>query len=1565
MTGVGTQLGLLLWKNWLLQKRKVLVTIFEIALPLLFAAFLLLMRSYVPYNDFPNPTVYDPFTVNRFSRTLIPPTSTRNSTPPLYWKIAFSPSTNLTRDIASRMVDNMKPISSLIRVGSAVGFETEDEMVKFFKKQNTSSSDYLAGVAFHDIDETDLDLPTDIKYSIRLQSSPRNSPEGLVAQIQWPTTYLFPFYQFPIPREKNSTRGGFPGWKTRNVSVLLRRYPYPPYYDDRYVSILQFNFPDVIMFGVILIALNIARSVTHEKEKRLKESMKMMGLSNWIHWTAWFLKSLIYCFIVMILMSIFFLVPLKSVGAAVVNNTEPLILFIFLMMYSIATIMYSFMISSFFSKANSATVAAGGLFFVSYTPYYFSLLWYESVSLAGKISIGLFCHNTAMGYGGLLIALFEGTGTGVTWENINEPVSVDDDLTFLTVIILLGGCSVFYGLVTWYVEAVFPGEYGMPKPWYFFATRDYWLGPKLIKVDVIEDHELVAEKSIGDGDFFEAEPKDLKPGVKIRQLRKVFDKGKVAVNGVSMNMFKGQITVLLGHNGAGKTTTLSMLTVCFLRPAMKGLTKSEAAGEVDHYVEATGLTDKRKQYAKSLSGGMKRKLSVGIALIADSKVVMLDEPTSGMDPDARRFTWDLLQRHREDRTILLTTHFMDEADLLGDRIAVMSHGVLQCFGSSLFLKKKYGVGYHMAMVKEPECDTQTITKVIQSFVPGALMESNAGAELSFVLPEESVTHFEALFTKIEKEKQELKISGYGASLTTMEEVFLKVGEQSEENLSELNGFTNQVYLRDETNALNPQQNPVDYEATTAIDGANGTTVHPAKDNHNDGPACPDCDGWSHLTGGIPEEEQLDPLTLTTEPYGESIVHYANGVGNLSTSMTRRLGHLYASQFGNTTSVEFVNSTEREGMIDYLLDSAVPDIPNFNRLNLVSATFNEIGPVIVATGYFNNQPYHCAPLALSSISNAYMKYFIGEEYSITPINHPLPATLEQQLLEGTAELGYGSLMAFDLIFGLSFLSSSFAVFLIQEIATKAKHLQFISGIQLSNFWISRLLWDLFVYSIPCLLIILMFLISGLEAYSTEGRAGVAFVIFLMHGWAVIPLTYLLSFMFKEPSTGYARIIILNMFLSLLMYFIVEILKVEDFDLLQVANILDNVFMLVPPYAMAVAIDDLYVMYQTRLVCFSLPPVSNRYCDQEGFNYGQDYFRWSDGGIGRPITYMAFTGLFYFALVFVVDSRAGRRLFSYIGRKVCRKSKQLVFSEMLKDTGAAIDDDVSAERERVNGAGKTTTFKMLTGDEAMTTGHAYIDGYNVKTETKQAQQRMGYCPQFDALIDKMTGRETLTMFARLRGVPEKDIPDEVNQLMKAFMFEEHADKIAGAYSGGNRRKLSTAIALVGEPPVVFLDEPTTGMDPVARRSLWDSLSVVRESGKCIILTSHSMEECEALCTRLAIMVNGQFKCLGSTQHLKTRFGEGYTILARVFPDSPLEPLKEFIRTNFPGAKLKDEHQNMVHYHITTEGLTWGQVFGDMERNKTELAIEDYSVSQTSLEQVFLNFARRQREDPNESK
>lgn len=128
---------------------------------------------------------------------------------------------------------------------------------------------------------------------------------------------------------------------------------------------------------------------------------------------------------------------------------------------------------------------------------------------------------------------------------------------------------------------------------------------------------------------------------------------------------------------------------------------------------------------------------------------MLDEPTSGMDPSARRFTWDLLQQQKEGRTILLTTHFMDEADILGDRIAIMAEGNIKCCGSSLFLKNKYGVGYHMIIVKEPHCDVSRVIDVVSSHVPTAKVESNIG-ELKALLPRVVIYASPKLKKKLEK-----------------------------------------------------------------------------------------------------------------------------------------------------------------------------------------------------------------------------------------------------------------------------------------------------------------------------------------------------------------------------------------------------------------------------------------------------------------------------------------------------------------------------------------------------------------------------------------------------------------------------------------------------------------------------------------------------------------------------------------------------------------------------------------------------------------------------------------------
>ncbi|KAF7243057.1 ATP-binding cassette sub-family A member 3 [Varanus komodoensis] len=480
------------------------------------------------------------------------------------------------------------------------------------------------------------------------------------------------------------------------------------------------------------------------------------------------------------------------------------------------------MVSTFFSRANVAAATGGFLYFFSYIPYFFISPRYDLMTHDQKLSSCLL-SNVALAMGAQLIGMFEGKGTGVQWRDLIKPVSVDDNFTLAHVLGMLLLDSVLYGLVAWYVEAVFPGEYGIPQPWYFFLLPSYWCGSPQTILGKEKEEEEDPEKALK-SQYLEEEPSDLVSGIKIKHLSKSFKAGnktKQAVRDLTLNMYEGQITVLLGHNGAGKTTTLSILTglypptsgqayingyeitqdMTLIRKSLglcpqhdvlfdhmtveehlrfysglKGYPVEKCPEEISRILYILNLQEKRACLSKALSGGMKRKLSIGIAFIGDSKVVMLDEPTSGMDPVSRRGTWELLQQQRSSRTILLTTHFMDEADLLGDRIAIMAKGELQCCGSPLFLKHKYGAGYHMVMVKEPCCNLGEIARLIHHYVPKASLESNAGAELSFILPKESTHRFEALFTELELRREELGIASYGASVTTMEEVFLRVGK---------------------------------------------------------------------------------------------------------------------------------------------------------------------------------------------------------------------------------------------------------------------------------------------------------------------------------------------------------------------------------------------------------------------------------------------------------------------------------------------------------------------------------------------------------------------------------------------------------------------------------------------------------------------------------------------------------------------------------------------------------------------------------------------------------------------
>ncbi|CAN0168144.1 unnamed protein product, partial [Discosporangium mesarthrocarpum] len=209
--------------------------------------------------------------------------------------------------------------------------------------------------------------------------------------------------------------------------------------------------------------------------------------------------------------------------------------------------------------------------------------------------------------------------------------------------------------------------------------------------------------------------------------------------------------------------------------------------------------------------------------------------------------------------------------------------------------------------------------------------------------------------------------------------------------------------------------------------------------------------------------------------------------------------------------------------------------------------------------------------------------------------------------------------------------------------------------------------------------------------------------------------------------------------------------------------------------------------------------------------------------------------------------------------------------------------------INGAGKSSTLAMLSGELTeipATSGEAFLAGYNVSTNPEDIHRLVGYCPQFDALFATLTAREHLRLYAAIKGIPASQVESAVDEKIHEMGLTQYADRLAGGFSGGNKRKLSVAIAMIGDPQIVFLDEPSTGMDPMARRFMWDVITrIVTENKECaMILTTHSMEECEALCQRIGIMVGGRIRCLGSSQHLKTRFGKGYQLEVSVSPNTP---------------------------------------------------------------------------------
>uniref|UniRef100_A0AAX7W198 ABC transporter domain-containing protein n=1 Tax=Astatotilapia calliptera TaxID=8154 RepID=A0AAX7W198_ASTCA len=1556
------------------------------------------------------------------------------------------------RNVYNSTSEMLKLLSTFLRCLDLDKFEaasTEGQLVNRALDLLTNGT-FWAGIVFENLQLNSSLPPPYVKYKIRMDVdevestrtvrrrswSPgaRDNPYNDLRYIWGGFAYLQDMIDHGIIRAHTS--------KTQPLGVFAQQMPYPCYVDDAILPMF------LILAFMYTVCMTI-KGLVLEKELRLKEVLRAVGVQNGALWFSVLTENIV-------------LLVVPCYGK-ILQYSDPSVIFVFFLVFCVATISQCFFISVFFSKANLAAACGGLIYFVLYLPHVLCYAWRDVMGFGAKVAVSLL-SCVAFGYGCENFSKFEEQGVGIQWHNIAKSPEDGGRYTFITSIIMMLIDAVLYWVLTWYIENVFPGQYGIPKPWYFPFTASYWRGT----APVIDDKPKHMEKP----------PPNMTAGVSIQNLVKIYKTGKkLAVDGLSVDFYENQITSFLGHNGAGKTTTMSILTGLFpptsgtalingydIRTDMdsirtylgmcpqhnvlfneltveehiyfyarlKGRSRQEVKTEMDQMIKDVGLPHKRKELAKNLSGGMQRKLSVAIAFVGGSKIIILDEPTAGVDPYARRGIWELLLKYKQGRTIILSTHHMDEADILGDRIAIISHGKMRCCGSSIFLKKCFGSGYYLTLVRDGSgkmtaqrngiisqakggkkvsacfgiifvtfhpANLSAVGQLVQRHVPEAIFLESIGQEITYILPYGGAKDgtFGTLFRELDRAMADLGLTSYGISDTTLEESPSDSGRGSAV-------ITGWKLIRQQFLALFIKRF---HHARRSRKGLIAQVVLPAFF------VC-----LSLIFSLIvPPFTEFPPLELQPWMYGlPQTTFYSNdGPGNMEVSQVVE-SLLNKPGFGtrcmkgdpipnlpcSSTGSDWFTPSVDQSVADIFLNGnwsmsnpspgcecgtpkrtmMLPDCPpgagglpppqriqnttdtllnltGRNMTDFLVKTFEKSANAnpstccslyqlsVLLQVWFYNQLRHAVASFFSVANNGILRGNLPagqdpRQYGISVTNHPLNLSKEQLASAAMATTSTDVVVSICVIFAMSFIPASFVLFLIQERVNKAKHLQFVSGVNPAVYWLANFAWDMCNYIVPCFIVIVIFLAFQQKAYVSPPNLPALILLLIFYGWAITPMMYPFSFIFSVPSTAYVVLTCINLFIGINSSVATFIMELFDDDVSLLRFQMKQVLLIFPHFCLGRGLIDM------------------------AKNQATDRFKnplsWEM--VGKNLCAMSIQGIVMFAVTILIQykffwkwlpaeeedidvARERRRVYEGEARsdllRICDLTKVssfgalYIFSECFGLLG-------------INGAGKTTTFKMLTGDIPVSSGEAFLNGYSIRTEMRSVHQNMGYCPQFDALDELLTGREHVEFYARLRGVPAREVAMVAEWGVQKLGLAKYSNKSAGTYSGGNKRKLSTAIALIGCPPVIFLDEPTTGMDPKARRFLWDCiLSVIRE-GRSVVLTSHSMEECEALCTRMAIMVNGRFKCLGSIQHLKSRFGDGYTVIVRVGGSPPaLKPVEDFVQKTFPGSVLKEKHHNTLQYQFPHAQGALANIFSQFTRHQRRLRVEDYSVSQTTLDQV----------------
>ena len=1276
----------------------------------------------------------------------------------------------------------------------------------------------------------------------------------------------------------------------------------------------------------------------------------------------------------------------------------------------------------------------------------------------------------------------------------------------------------------------------------------------------------------------------------LRDVTKVYGDGKMACNKISFNLFRNEIFALLGRNGAGKTSLINVLIgmydatsgqaiykennileesnmnefrnklgICpqhdILFPKLtvrehlemfcyfKGFDVNKIKEEVDNTLNDFRIHDIENILAGTLSAGQRRKLSIAISVIGGSEVIFLDEPSSGMDITSRRNLWEILKKIIEKKIIILTTHYMEEASVLGNRIGIMAEGVLKCIGTPLFLIEKYGKFLSVNIYKDKNANNNDIINYFNSKAEGIETEILT-QEILIRIPknkpgtEEKNINIQSFFSDLDNNLKKLKIKNYSASMPTLEDVFLNIGSVRLEEEEMLNSgkideekneqiLFKQKYIKDfsKTEKFFFDAKALLKKRTFQIYRDTKTFMLEIL-----------CPILLVLVGCIVVQidifEDSKPLICNNESlakFGKQVIYYGDINDNRA---------IYNNfQFSDTNvTTAFLESEKpssssptraKDGLKNFI-EKLYQDEKNSNTLNNYGALYsinfdlekNQYDVIQIVNGKARQSPMMYSYIFLNQIlKNA------GIEFEYT--HYPLPTTHDNR--QNSKALNNFCLVFFVSI-AFSLIPANFISSIVAERINNSKHLMRISGVSIFAYWLINFLFELIKYYFTaglCLLILWAF--DFIPHYF--------YIDYLLYGPSMIIITYLTSFFFNSEAVAQNFLILFNLVFGSLGSTVVIMLRAINKST-NAAKVAAYIIRIIPSFAFGYGYN---LLLNGKLILFI--DYSIGYLTKpESIYISLEY-------AGADVLFLGATFFVYIIFIIIIECNAysvdevddgilsldeekEKNLDKLVKKEIKKANenikknnneddfdeqdennnynhehnlieeerlnanKNLILNMNMKNHNDPLHDSKTKELINsisdntndqsnykginkneysvriknmqkiynngcnicskptlgvknisftvnygecfgllgLNGAGKTTIFKAITEEHSPTHGSIYINGLNLTQNFDKVKLMFGYCPQFDAIFPYMTVYENLEFYSRIKGVAPEKLKEVIQAMIESMTLTKYTKKLAGRLSGGNKRKLSVAISMICNPPVVLLDEPSTGMDPEARRFMWAVIHKLtsKSDSNSVIMTTHAMDEAETLCRRMGIMVNGEFVCLGTSNYIKETYGYGYEIDIRIKPleqeklnlildelgmkrnhkIKTMDEVKEIL------SKIKKEHfckyiekegiGRKIYHEITAHGdinlqavINWtryvtcamkmikvvlphfkevilsefiennflfkikkesnsksiGFLFTILEKEKEKCEITEYSIQQTSLEQIFNKFAENQ--------